>query len=171
MKLSLKALALSFAPLLLTPLAHAQNVGTLTCQAANGSSISSTAFAFDIEAYGIFDAPGTYIGIASIYVDPATFAPLLAASAAQTVYNNCSLVNGAASASFTKATLDGVYLEAVGAGLEGSAAVLYTGVTLTFDSLTVGGTTVSTSKGTAASRAQAISASRAQALANLKAAR
>ncbi len=159
--------ALALGALILSPLAQSQSVGTLSCQAANGSTVNATAFAFEIAAYG-YDLGATYIGIASIYVDPATFPSLLAASAAQTVYNNCSLVNGTASVSFSKATLDGVDLYAVGAGLDGASSQFYTAVTLNFDSLTVGGVTVSTAKGTPEQRAQAIAATKTQALASLR---
>ena len=139
MKLNARTLAFSFLGLL-TPLVHAQTVGTFSCPASGGSYLPALsapvyAFTFDVDlADNLLDA--------TVYLDISVL-PLLLFSESGT-YSQCTIVSGSQTIYFYNAINQGVSATAVGAGLQSINGQLYASTLLTFQELSVGGTTIST---------------------------
>lgn len=138
MKILAHALALSCFSLL-TPLLQAQTVGTFSCPATGGSylpALSAPVYAFT------FDVDQTENLLeATVYLDISVL-PLLLFSESGT-YSQCTIVSGAQTVYFFNAINQGVTGAAIGGGFQTANGQIYASTLLTFQELSVGGTTIS----------------------------
>ena len=125
---------------LLTPLLQAQAIGTFTCPATSGSylpALSAPVFAFSFDV----DQTDNLLD-ATIYLN-VSILPLLLFSESGT-YSQCTIVSGNQTVYFYNAINQGVSGAVIGAGLQGTSEQIYASTLLTFQELSVGGTTIST---------------------------
>lgn len=124
---------------LLAPALQAQTIATFSCPATSGSylpalSASVYAFNFDVDqTENLLDA--------TIYLD-ASILPLLLFSESGT-YSQCTIVSGSQTVYFFNAVNQGVSGTAIGPGFQSASGQVYVSTLLTFQELSVGGTTIS----------------------------
>ena len=124
---------------LLTPLMHAQSVGTFSCPATSGSylpALSSPVYAFTFDV----DQTDNLLD-ATVYLDVSVL-PLLLFSESGT-YSQCTIVTGGQTIYFFNAINQGVSGTVVGSGAPSPAGQVYASTFLTFQELSFGGTTIS----------------------------
>jgi hypothetical protein len=125
---------------------RAQSVGTFSCPATNGNYLPALtapvyAFTFDVDQTdNLLDA--------TIDLDVSVL-PLLLFSESGT-YPQCTIVTGNQTIYFFNAINQGVSGTVIGPGLQGASGQYYVSTLLTFQELSVGGTTISVAKSTGA---------------------